>query len=497
MLRFIFEREIMNPMRYRAALAAVLILLVAFAAPAKEKIKIEKLDDLPRHTYTIDMPAVELLGDEKALMQLAAEVKKDLEADLDTYEIDDATTMKGYYHNLGTIALIEGDYDTYLMYLEKRKHLEDKEAARLTKGLFAKAYIEAKATGKEGKAFKKELKRIYAEMINPLPYEIVGDELKASKGSSEIVNEALILGMIQSQVQPVLDQSGGEMSKDMATGLISQAYALQVYIPNASIVTEVLAAYIDEHHVDKPDIWADRDFDLGKGDGKAEVRVGIWDSGVDAPIFKSTMWTNPEEVPNNGKDDDGNGYVDDVHGIAYDLDSNPVPELLYPIGALDERPQLQSRTKGLLDLQANIDSKEAQELKKTLKGLQPEEVNPFLEGLSKYGNYSHGTHVAGIAVRGNPYIRVIAARMTYSHKSIPPEPTIEKARKDSAMMRDVVAYFQEQGVRVVNMSWGESLGGVESALEMNNAGGTPEERKELARQIFEISKGGLYEAIKG
>jgi subtilisin family serine protease len=46
------------------------------------------------------------------------------------------------------------------------------------------------------------------------------------------------------------------------------------------------------------------------------------------------------------------------------------------------------------------------------------------------------------------------------------------------------------------MSWGGSIAGIEEALEKNNAGGTPEERKELSRQIFEIGKGGLYEGIK-
>ena len=40
------------------------------------------------------------------------------------------------------------------------------------------------------------------------------------------------------------------------------------------------------------------------------------------------------------------------------------------------------------------------------------------------------------------------------------------------------------------------LASIESALEANNAGGTPEERKALSRQIFEIGKGALYEAIK-
>jgi subtilisin family serine protease len=48
------------------------------------------------------------------------------------------------------------------------------------------------------------------------------------------------------------------------------------------------------------------------GDG---VLVAILDSGVqlDHPDLKGNLWTNPREVP-NGKDDDNNGYVDDIFG---------------------------------------------------------------------------------------------------------------------------------------------------------------------------------------
>lgn len=53
-----------------------------------------------------------------------------------------------------------------------------------------------------------------------------------------------------------------------------------------------------------------------KGLKPKTVVVGVLDSGVevDHPGLAKNMWKNPNEVPNNGKDDDGNGYVDDIFG---------------------------------------------------------------------------------------------------------------------------------------------------------------------------------------
>jgi subtilisin family serine protease len=47
-----------------------------------------------------------------------------------------------------------------------------------------------------------------------------------------------------------------------------------------------------------------------------DVTVAVLDSGIrlDHPDLVSNLWTNPAEVPANGIDDDGNGWVDDVHG---------------------------------------------------------------------------------------------------------------------------------------------------------------------------------------
>ena len=49
--------------------------------------------------------------------------------------------------------------------------------------------------------------------------------------------------------------------------------------------------------------------------GKTVV-VAVIDSGVDTlhEDLKPILWVNPKEIPGNGIDDDGNGYVDDIHG---------------------------------------------------------------------------------------------------------------------------------------------------------------------------------------
>ena len=62
--------------------------------------------------------------------------------------------------------------------------------------------------------------------------------------------------------------------------------------------------------MDAPEAWS-------KTTGSEDVVIAVIDTGVDYlhEDLAANMWTNPGEIPGNGIDDDGNGYVDDVYGI--------------------------------------------------------------------------------------------------------------------------------------------------------------------------------------
>ena len=71
-------------------------------------------------------------------------------------------------------------------------------------------------------------------------------------------------------------------------------------------------------------IAAEQAWDLSQG-GKGVI-VGLVDDGFDTAHvdLQPTLWHNPKEIPENGKDDDANGYVDDVYGWDMaDNDSDP------------------------------------------------------------------------------------------------------------------------------------------------------------------------------
>ena len=74
-----------------------------------------------------------------------------------------------------------------------------------------------------------------------------------------------------------------------------------------------------------PEAWDE----VKSEDGAPRVVIAIVDGGGEwrHEDLRANVWTNQDEIPGNGVDDDGNGFIDDVHGVNFangdDTDNDP------------------------------------------------------------------------------------------------------------------------------------------------------------------------------
>ena len=190
--------------------------------------------------------------------------------------------------------------------------------------------------------------------------------------------------------------SDGEMAATVAT--LDANPAVEWAEPNYTFTLDAVpndpnystqASYLNR--LEMPAAW---DFTTGRSD----VVIAILDTGVamSHPDLAAGIWTNPLEIPDNGIDDDGNGFIDDVHGWNFAGNNNAVAD-----------------------------------------------------------DYGHGTHVAGIAaarINNMTGIAGMAGGTTIMPvKVFYPPPNVLGTYED--LIRAII-YATDNGARVINMSLG-------------------------------------------
>lgn len=121
--------------------------------------------------------------------------------------------------------------------------------------------------------------------------------------------------------------------------------------------------------------------------------IAVIDSGLDTKHVELTnnIWTNTLEEM-DGRDNDGNGYQDDIYGWNFAEQNNVLVDYKYESTYLPDVFKF-------FDVQSRLllGTATAEDREWIQQAVQNKEL---IANLNKFGNFVHGTHVAGIAVAG-------------------------------------------------------------------------------------------------
>jgi subtilisin family serine protease len=476
-----------------AALAAAILICPAFLleaqAPANSpKHKVVTASDLPRFSYPVSVPPSSLLmADDATFNAFALKVAHDVDSVLSDYEIEDKATLRSLYGLKIDVQLLTNDNQGALASLNMLRSLQEKPQAKATSGMIDRPLIEARISthSNSGEAFLKAFQANLQAVLDAMEWRVVQDRVKQTKGSFEVATPDLIVASEKEGLDPAASKSN-TIDLDAAESLIGDRSFIKVIYPIRQQALAALTTYVAAHNVHKPDIWEGREVTLAADQKLTPVRVGIWDSGVDTALYPHQLFIDPSP---DGHSPHGLAY--DVHGDLYNGDLQPLtPE------QKQAYPKVVALEQGMSDVYSGIDSPAATEAKKTLASMPPDELAHFLKQANFLGQWMHGTHVAGIATRGNPAARVVVAQFYDSLPEIPFAPTVEWANKYKAAFQQIGDYFRTNDVRVVNMSWGDDVSEFEQWLTKTSAEKDPAVRKQEATEVYKIWREAIENAIR-
>ncbi|WP_127716194.1 S8 family serine peptidase [Halobacteriovorax sp. HLS] len=187
--------------------------------------------------------------------------------------------------------------------------------------------------------------------------------------------------------------------------------------------------------------------------------VAIIDSGTDMlhTDIAPKAWINSVEIPNNDRDEDRNGYQDDIHGWNFAESNNMVIDYKY-LGLLNDD------IRKFFNIQEKmmIGTATAEEVQWVRDILGNEE---FIKRISKYGNFMHGTHVAGIAAKNADSAKILAVKLIPTEVKLPGQDKgvglemfkkglVLLASQQAVMMEEIGFYVDGHKADIANGSFG-------------------------------------------
>lgn len=469
----------------RVAVAALSLALTAPAALAQApaaKITVHDETQLPRFSYPMPAaPSTFMLADDATFAPFAAAVGADVDRTLRDYDIQDPASKRDLLATKLALQVLAHD-DAARTTVAALRAAETKNDLKLLASRLTLVALDANAQAKAhpGTASAAYVADLERASLAPLPWDVVADTVKQNYGAEQSLTRDALVGEIKHDLDAIA-QKTGTLDGPAAHELVEARAQALVTLPLYASDVEALHAYITLHNVVKPDIWAARNVTLTPTQIKAPAVIGIWDSGVDPKDYAAQM------------------YVDAAgrHGLAANDDGTPSADMLYtmPAAVVAQYPKYVALGTGRSDAQAAIDSPEAAAYRAYRKSLSADQSAKFAFAQDQIGEYSHGSHVAGIASRGNPGARIAVARFDDNLPNLTFAPTVAWVKRMAANFARTAAYFRANHVRVVNMSWSDDVDEFELWLAKTDGGSDSQTRKKQAQALFALWRSAIENVI--
>jgi len=455
---------------------SILACLVGLANPAAAQTARTVVTDetqLPRFSYSMATPPSQLVvASDATFAAFLRAVESDVNRTLATYEIRDKATLSEYLSTRLAGQVLAGDAAGARGTVAQLRAVQSKPDRALLAGRLQLVYVNALTAQKtSGTSLNAVFAAADRAAVAPLPWSVVQDSVKATAGFEPVATRDQIVGRVGHDLDPIAAKTGtldGPSARDLV-----QTRAQLALLPFLPVDAKILDAYIARHNVMKPDIWAARDVTLRASQVKMPVRIGILDSGVDPHDYPGLMY---------------GGDSAQQHGLAFADDGTPSTSDTYPLPAnvAADYPKLVNLMTGTSDMQSGIVSPEASAAQAYLRSLNVAQDEAFEHEMDFVGEYSHGSHVAGIASRGNPGARIVVARFDDNLPNLAFAPTVEWANRMAANFALIGAFFRDNDVRVVNMSWGDQVSEFEQWLAKTDPAGDAKQREAKAKALYVI-----------
>ena len=178
--------------------------------------------------------------------------------------------------------------------------------------------------------------------------------------------------------------------------------------------------------------------------------IAVIDSGTDVEHvdFQGKIWMNPGETANNGRDEDRNGYQDDVYGWNFAESNNLVIDRSY-LGTFSNDPYK------FFELQGKAFMGTITEEEKEWINAKRQDQE-FIKEMGKFGNFVHGTHVAGITAENNPNAKLLSIKLIPTEVKLPGQKDFSQVKgngRKKALEKALSALAQTQMTMLEEVFW--------------------------------------------